>query len=127
MARRPDPVGRRIASVSRALSIIDLFDSDTTELGITEISKRLYLHKSTVSGLVNTLQAYGYLDQNPSNRKYYLGMKIVEKAFVALDNFDVVNTARKHMERLRNWRDETVNLAILDSDEVLYIDRELGT
>ena len=75
MARRPDQVGRRITSVSRALSIIELFDSDTTELGITEISKRLNLHKSTVSGLVNTLQASGYLDQNPSTRKYYLGMK----------------------------------------------------
>jgi len=127
MARRPDQVGRRITSVSRALSIIELFDSDTSELGITEISKRLNLHKSTVSGLVNTLQASGYLDQNPSTRKYYLGMKIVEKAFIALDNFDVVKIARTHMERLRNWRDETVNIAILDNDEVLYIDRELGT
>jgi DNA-binding IclR family transcriptional regulator len=126
MARNPKE-GRKITSVSRALSIIELFDYDTIELGITEISNRLDLHKSTVSGLVNTLYASGYLDQNPSTRKYFLGMKIVEKAFVVLDNFDIVKTARTHMKRLRIWRDETVNLAILDDDEVLYIDRELGT
>lgn len=119
--------GRTIASVSRALNIIDLFNHNTTELGITEISHLLGLHKSTVSGLVNTLQASGYLDQNPSTRKYRLGLKIVERAILALNSLEVSRIARPHMLQLRDWRDETVNLAILDNDEVLYIERELGS
>ncbi len=119
--------GRMIASVSRALSILDLFDHNTTELGITEISHLLDLHKSTISGLVNTLQASGYLDQNPSTRKYRLGLKIVERAILALSGLEVSRIARPYMLQLRDWRDETVNLAILNDDEVLYIERELGT
>ena len=119
--------GRSINSVSRALSIIDLFDNHRTELGITEISHLLGLHKSTVYGLANTLEASGYLAQNPSTRKYYLGLKLVERALLAMESLEVAQVARPYMLQLREWRDETVNLAILDDDEVLYIDRELGT
>ncbi len=119
--------GRSISSVSRALSIIDLFDNNRTELGITEISHLLGLHKSTVYGLVNTLETSGYLAQNPLTRKYHLGLKIVERAFLAIDNLEVAKVARPYMLQLKDWCNETVNLALLDDDEVLYIDRELGT
>ncbi|MFD6439715.1 helix-turn-helix domain-containing protein, partial [Peribacillus sp. NPDC060186] len=40
-----------IQSVERALKILDLFDERDRELTITEISKRMNLHKSTVHSL----------------------------------------------------------------------------
>lgn len=119
--------GREIASVRRALSILELFDVHTAELGITEMAERLDLHKSTVAGLVYTLESSGYLEQNPTTRKYRLGVKLVERAFVALGHLEVTRVALPHLERLRNWRDETVNLAVLDRDEVVYIERLLSS
>ena len=44
-----------------------------------------------------------------------------------LNNLEVAKVARPYTLHLRDWRDEVVNLVILDNDEVLYIDRELGT
>ncbi|HAL62764.1 MAG TPA: IclR family transcriptional regulator [Chloroflexi bacterium] len=119
--------GRGIASVYRALSILELFDAHTAELGITEMAERLALHKSTLAGLVYTLESSGYLEQNPTTRKYRLGVKLVERAFVALGHLEVTRVALPHLERLRNWRDETVNLAVLDGDEVVYIERLLSS
>lgn len=118
---------RGIASVCRALSILELFDAHTAELGITEMAERLDLHKSTLAGLVYTLESSGYLEQNPTTRKYRLGVKLVERAFVALGHLEVTRVALPHLERLRNWRDETVNLAVLDGDEVVYIERLLSS
>ena len=53
-------------------------------------------------------------------------MKLVERAFVALGHLEVTRVALAHLERLRKWRDETVNLAVLDCDEVVYIERLLS-
>jgi len=119
--------GRGIASVCRALRVLELFDAHTAELGITEMAERLDLHKSTLAGLVYTLENSGYLEQNPTTRKYRLGVKLVERAFVALGHLEVTRVALPHLERLRDWRDETVNLAVLDEDEVVYVERLLSS
>jgi len=116
-----------ISSVNRALSILELFDHHTDELGVTEMARHLNLHKSTLSGLVHTLLDRGYLDRNPVTRKYHLGIKLIERAFVALSHLDISRIALPYMESLREWRDETVNLAILDGDEVVYIERLLSS
>lgn len=124
---RPGREGKNIASVLRALRILELFNDQTAELGITEMARQLHLHKSTVSGLVYTLQDNGYLDQNTASRKYRLGTKLIERAFVALGHLEVTRVALPYMESLHRWRDETVNLAILDRDEVVYVERVLSS
>ena len=63
-----------IQSVERALQILNLFNEQTTELKITDISKQMGLSKSTLHSLLKTLQLHGYIDQNPENGKYRLGM-----------------------------------------------------
>jgi len=83
-----------------ALSILELFDNHTAELGITEMAKRLGLHKSTLAGLVYTLESSGYLGQNPTTLKYRLGVKLVKRAFLALGHLEVTRVALPHLERL---------------------------
>ena len=63
-----------VQSVARALTMISCFANDT-ELGISEIAERMDLSKSTTYGLVNTLTAFGYLEQT-ENKKYRLGLKL---------------------------------------------------
>jgi IclR family KDG regulon transcriptional repressor len=118
---------RTIGSLQRAINILNLFNEQSVELGITEISEALNLHKSTVAGLVYTLEHNGYLEQDPTSRKYRLGLKLVERAFTALDQFDVRELALPHLEELRDWCDESVNLAIRDGRYVVYIERLLST
>lgn len=117
---------RIITSVQRALDILLLFGAQTPELGITEIAKALNLHKSTVFGLVYTLQRNGYIEQNPENRRYHLGLQLVERAAVLLDQIEIRKIAMPELEHLRDWSTESVNLAIREDNQVIYIERLLS-
>ena len=118
---------RKIGSVQRAIDILNLFDSQSPELGTTEIARALGLHKSTTASLVSTLAANGFLNQNPETRKYRLGLRLVERAFAMLDQVEIRQIAYPCLQGLRDQWNETVNLAILDGTDVVYIERLLGT
>ena len=121
--REKDP--RIISSLQRALDILSLFGSQSPELGITDIAKALNLHKSTAAGLVYTLQRNGYIAQNPENRRYHLGLQLIERAGVLLDQIEIRKIAMPELEHLRDWSSESVNLAILEENQVIYIERLL--
>ena len=116
---------RIISSLQRALDILALFGPQSPELGITDIARALSLHKSTVAGLVYTLQRNGYIAQNPENRRYHLGLQIVERAGVLLDQIEIRKIAMPELEHLRDWSSESVNLAILEENQIIYIERLL--
>ena len=115
-----------IGSVQRAIDILNLFDRRRQELGVTEIARALSLPKSTIAGLIFTLEHNDYLDQNTTTRKYRLGFKLAERAGVFLDQFDLRRVALPVLETLRNSSNESVNLAIREGKYVIYIERMLG-
>lgn len=115
-----------IASVQRALDILNLFDGAHSELGNAEIARSLNLDPGTAAGLVYTLKANRYLDQNPENRKYRLGLKIAERAAALFDNLDLRKVSQPHLEELHDWCGESVNMAVLDGPVVVYIERIMG-
>ncbi len=117
---------KSIASVQRALDILNLFDKGHVELGNAEIAKLMDLPTGTAAGLIYTLRINHYLDQNPANRKYRLGLRLAERAAVLLDQLDLRKVAEPFLEELRDWCGESVNLAIRDGNEVVYIERMFG-
>ena len=52
-----------IQSVSNALNLLEEFKGNRDELGVTELSKMLNLHKNNVFRLLATLEAKGYIEQ----------------------------------------------------------------
>lgn len=116
-----------IQSVDRALKILDLFDEYDTELKITDISDRMGLHKSTIHSLLKTLQMHHYIEQNPENGKYRLGMKLFERGNFVIHSLDVRAVAKKHLIDLSIKTGQTVHLVILDGKEGVYIDKVEGT
>jgi IclR family KDG regulon transcriptional repressor len=125
----PDkPTARKsIASVQRALDILNLFNNGHTELGNAEIARLLELPNGTAAGLIYTLKINNYLGQNPLNRKYRLGLKLAERAAVLFDQLDLRKVAAPFLEELRDWCGESVNLAVRDGNEVVYIERMFGS
>jgi DNA-binding IclR family transcriptional regulator len=118
---------KKIGSVERAFDILNLFGSQCPELSMTEIARALGLHKSTTASLIYTLEANGFLSQNPDTRKYRLGLKLVERAFAMLDQIEIRQVAYPFLRDLRDQWNETVNLAIMDGPDVVYVERLLGT
>lgn len=115
-----------IQSIERALKIIDLFDEQTKELKITEISRQMNLHKSTVHSLLKTLQLHDYIDQDEETGKYRLGMKLVEKGQLVLQGLDIRVVAESCLRKLSQLTGQTVHLVVLDGSEGVYIDKVEG-
>lgn len=116
-----------IQSVERALKILDLFDERERELSITEISKRMNLHKSTVHSLLKTLQAHRYIAQNEENGRYLLGLKLFERGNMVVSYLDMRNVARKHLEWLSATTNLTIHLVVIDGKEGVYVDKVEGS
>ena len=67
-----------IQSVARALSIIDCIAKNNSQLGLTEIAKKVNLNKATAYGLLNTLEQFQYVVLSPDSKKYELGIRLAE-------------------------------------------------
>ena len=117
--------GSSVQSVHRAVSILELLAQEG-ELGVTELGRRLGVHKATASRLVATLAGHGLVARNPATDKCRLGMGLVHLAGVAMAGLDLVGQARPVLEDLAARTEETVNLAVLDGDLVLNIDQITG-
>lgn len=116
-----------IQAVDRALQILDLFDEHNVEIKITDISDRMGLHKSTVHSLLKTLQMHRYIDQNPENGKYKLGLKLFERGNFVIHGLDIRKIAKTHLIDLSMNTGQTTNLVILDGNEGVYIDKVEGS
>ncbi|EOI2494097.1 MULTISPECIES: DNA-binding transcriptional repressor XynR [Enterobacter] len=115
-----------IQSVERAMQILDLFNEQATELKITDISKLMGLSKSTLHSLLKTLQLHGYIDQNPENGKYRLGMKLVERGHFVVGSIDIRQKAKGWLTELSRRTGQTTHLGILDGREGVYIEKIEG-
>ena len=112
-----------IQSVDRALGILEAFTQDKPEVGVTDISKGLGLNKSTAFGLLTTLERRGYVEQNPDNGRYRLGLKILDLYFAKMAGSDIVSIAHPVLVTLSAQLGETVHLAVYDRGEVVYVDK----
>lgn len=110
-----------VQSVDRALNILALFRQHSS-LKLTEIADRMGLAKSTVYGLVSTLEAHGYLEQDPETGEYQLGVKLLEMGGYFEKRLSLRREAHSVMKSLVEKYGETVQLSILDGREVVYID-----
>jgi DNA-binding IclR family transcriptional regulator len=111
-----------IRSVGKAMQVLRQLE-EGGELGVTELSRRLRVHKSTVSRLLATLERHGVVSRNPETDRFGLGPALISLAGAALQRIDLRTSAREHIARLAQETRETVNLAILDGDQVVNIEK----
>jgi IclR family transcriptional regulator, KDG regulon repressor len=112
-----------IDTVDRALAVLELFSAQRPELGITEISRELSLHKSTVFRCLASLESRGFVIKDEFSQRYALGSKVLRLATAYLSNVDVRQEARPVMERLRNRTRETVGLWMPAGERCVCIER----
>ena len=112
-----------LRSVDRAIAVLKAFSEEEPELGVTELSRRLELSKSTVYRLLASLQQEGVVDQDPETQKYRLGIELVSLAGLVLKQIDTRQVARPCLRSLAEASEETVNLTVLTGDgKVINID-----
>ncbi len=114
-------------TVERALDILEAFTNSNEALGITELSHRVNLNKSTTYRIVQALRTRGYINQDQGTSKYCLGYKILKLASGSLNQNKLREIARKHLEDLSKITSHTVQLTLLEGNGVVYIDQVEGT
>ena len=117
--------GQASTVVGRLEAILASFDGCDRALGLSEISHRVGLPKSTVHRLANQLCAVGWLERNSGG--YRVGLKLLELGSVALQRTGLREAAYKHLHSLALRTGLVVHLGILDHGEVVYLDRVTTT
>jgi len=112
----------KVQSLDRALEILKLLGTEP-EMRVTDLARRLEVHKSTAFRLLSTLQEHGLVEQNPSTEKYRLGYGLVRLAGSVVAELDLARVSRPVLEQLAMRTAETVNLAILQGNQVVNIDQ----
>ena len=112
-----------LASVSNAARLLKEFGKGDPEIGVTELSRRLGLGKSTTHRLLHTLAHERLLEQDPETGAYRLGLAMHELGASAQSHLDLHHAASPVLDQLRNMTRETVQIAVLDGREVVYVER----
>jgi IclR family acetate operon transcriptional repressor len=113
--------GNAVRSVDRAAALLIALGESQGEAGVTELARRLGLHKSTASRLLATLQRRGIVEQDEETGRYRLGLVVIRLAEQAERTLDLRAIALPELERLARATHETAGLGVLEGDEVLFV------
>lgn len=111
-----------IQAVSHALDLMETFTDEAPELGITELSKKLRLHKNNVFRLLATLETRGYMEQNPITGNYHLGLKTLELRKNFIRQMSLLPQARPILLELAHECNETCYVAVMKEFRSVYLD-----
>ena len=110
-----------VHSVDKALAILDIL-SCVDEIGISELNRQLGFGKGTIYRLLTTLRVNGFVEQTETE-KYRASLKLFEMGNKVVSRLGIRKIVNPYLEQIARDSKETVNLAILDGAEVIYIDR----
>lgn len=111
-------------TVLRALQILDCLCEAGEPLSVSDIGRAMSVSRSTVYRILGTLESYGYVAESPSApEKIQLGPKVLALAGSYLGRLELRELARPHLLRLRDLSQETVDLAVPQKTELVYVDK----
>jgi DNA-binding IclR family transcriptional regulator len=113
---------KTVQSVERVLNIIEALAEHGSPMNLGDLADKVHLKPSTVHRLLSTLLVRDFVDQDEDSR-YRLSLKLFHIGNAAAYSTDIKALAAPFMQELLDQCNETVNLAVLDRDQVVYIDQ----
>jgi DNA-binding IclR family transcriptional regulator len=113
-----------VPAVDRAVQILKLFHSSDELLGVSELSRRLELNKSTLHAILNTLAYHDMLERDEQTKTYRLGRGLFAMGSHVQGGMDLRAIAHPDLVELARQVQETVLLGVFRDELVLILDRE---
>jgi DNA-binding IclR family transcriptional regulator len=110
-----------IQSVDRSARILKLLASGPRRLGVSEIADRMGLARPTVHGLLQTLQAHGFVEQDRESDKYQLGAGLLHLGNSYLDLNELRGRSIVSAERLALRVGAAVRVGVLHGSTVVVV------
>ena len=105
-----------------AIKILEIFYGAESDLTLHQVSAKAKVGKTSAFRILYTLDKLGYVEKDPATGKYHLGLRIIAAARKTLAGENLIQVARPHLKKLRDEFDETINLAALQKDEIVYLE-----
>lgn len=112
-----------IASLSHGLSILETVADAKGDISLGELAKRAGFKKTSAWRLAHTLVELGYLHQDAETRNFRPAARVLTLGYAYFDSLDLKQLSLPFMREISAKYDETVNLAVRNGDELIYIER----
>jgi DNA-binding IclR family transcriptional regulator len=109
-------------TVAKAMGLLELL-SRNSNLTAPRIISETGMHKSTAYRLLGTLTQLGYIRKDGHTGLYSLSPKILSLASAVTETRDITEIARPWLEEIHHKTGEAVHMAVLDKDELVYLDK----
>jgi IclR family pca regulon transcriptional regulator len=111
------------SSLARGLAVLEGFTPERKSYSLSELSTCLEVPKSSLYRIVKELVEMNYLRYEEQSKRYYLGTQVLSLGFSVLQGMELRDIARPYLEKLSRECNKTVNLAVFDRDEMVYVER----
>lgn len=112
------------ASFSKFMRVLDAIAlSGDTACTVSDLSKKLGYPRPTVYRILDALIAEQLIISRNNMQSFGLGSRLISLASRALESSDIRQICKDHLFDLREQTQETVHLAVRDSNEMTYIDK----
>jgi DNA-binding IclR family transcriptional regulator len=118
--------GSGVKSAERALSILELFSRPQVGLTFTQVAEKLGYPRSSLHGLLRTMETRGWLRLDPATRRFSLGLRAWEAGAAYTPAVELARRAAPVLQRLETSVDAAVNLAVLDGADAVSIVNSAG-
>jgi IclR family KDG regulon transcriptional repressor len=110
-----------VESADRVLRVLEAFAPTEPEVSLSELAGRVDLPKSSVHRALSTLLGHGFVERDPSTRRYRLGIRLFELGSAAIHERGLHSAARPALEELSQTTGETCHLGVLSGLEAVYV------
>jgi IclR family KDG regulon transcriptional repressor len=118
---------RSVKSALRALEVLELLTREARPLSFPDFQRALGYPKASLHGLLRTMAAARWIALDEGSRRYALGVRVREAGIAYARVLPLEALARPIMERVRDVTSETVQLAVLDDFQALFVAKVDGT
>ncbi|WP_349368494.1 IclR family transcriptional regulator [Salinarimonas sp.] len=119
---KPDRDGR-IQSLERAFAVLEEVARHRDGVTLSEISRAVGLHTSTLYHVTRTLVALGYLRPGTNDKRYRMGRAVFQLASACLDEAEICDTVEPFLDRLAQATGEATHYAIWERGSALILTR----
>ena len=123
----PEPDKRSsIQVIDRMMNLLDVLAGHTQSVGLKQLAQITNLHPSSAHRILNVMVGKGLVEKLEAGN-YRLGLKLLELGNLVRARLDIRREALPFMQALHHAIGETVNLSLRQGDEVVYVERTIGT
>jgi IclR family transcriptional regulator, pca regulon regulatory protein len=114
---------RGSSSLVRGLLVLECFNPEKDRLSLAELAALVHVPKSSLFRIVKTLSEMNFLRYDERSKSYSMGTRVLSLGFSVLQRMELRELARPYIESLSRQFEKTVNLAVLDKYEMVYVER----